>query len=139
MDLDEKAAEPPPRAVSEVTHTDVPQPGEVEALKQLCRYVWANNLQWEDAGEVLYACLGLRWGKGGALGTEEDLDVAPPPDVATEMLWISWMLSKTNYGFILANEEDDVHPRLMELLRAHADEFAALGLDIGTVSSRINI
>ena len=148
MDLDEKATEPPPRAVSAVTHTDVPQPGELDALKQLCRYViffatfrhaWANNLQWEDAGEVLYSSLGLRWGKGGSLGTEEDLDVAPPPDEATEMLWISWMLSKTNYGFILANEEDDVHPRLVELLRAHSAEFAALGLDIRTVSSRINI
>ncbi|PTL81859.1 hypothetical protein DAT35_21495 [Vitiosangium sp. GDMCC 1.1324] len=148
MDLEVKAAEPPPRAISAVTHTDVPQPGELDALKQLCRYViffatfrhaWANNLQWEDAGEVLYSCLGLRWGKGGALGSEEDLDVAPPPDQATEMLWISWMLSKTNYGFILANEEDDVHPRLAELLRAHSAGFAALGLDIRTVSSRINI
>jgi hypothetical protein len=70
---------------------------------------------------------------------EDAPDVAPPPDNATEMLWISWMLSKTNYGFILANEEDDVHPRLVELLRARAPEFAALGLDVKTVSSRINI
>jgi hypothetical protein len=131
-----------------VTHTDVPQPGEREALKQLCRYViffatfrhaWANNLQWEDAGEVLYSCLGLRWGKDGFLAAEEDPDVAPPPDQATEMLWISWMLSKTQYGFILANEEDDVHPRFVELLRSRTAEFAALGLDIRTVSSRINI
>lgn len=148
MDLDEKATTPPPKAVSAVTHTDVPQPGELDALKQLCRYViffatfrhaWANNLQWEDAGEVLYSCLGLRWGKGGVLVAEDDPDVAPPPADATEMLWISWMLSKTNYGFLLANEEDDVHPRLVELLRTHASEFSALGLDIKTVSSRINI
>jgi hypothetical protein len=148
MDLDAKAAEPPPRAVSAVTYTDVPQPGELDALKQLCRYViffatfrhaWANNLQWDDAGEVLYSCLGLRWGKGEVLVAEDDPEVAPPPEDATEMLWISWMLSKTNYGFILANEEDDVHPRMVELLRAHASEFAALGLDIKTVSSRINI
>ncbi|RKH04219.1 lipoxygenase family protein [Corallococcus carmarthensis] len=148
MDLGAKVAEPPPKAVSAVTRTERPQAGEVEALKSLCRYViffatfrhaWANNLQWEDAGEVLYSCLGLRWGKGGALSTEEDLDVAPTPDEATEMLWISWMLSKTNYGFILSNEEEDLHPRLLELLRTHAAEFAALGLDVRTVSSRINI
>ncbi|MCE9666400.1 hypothetical protein LY474_01125 [Myxococcus stipitatus] len=148
MDLDVKTAQPPPRAVSAVTRTDSPQPGEMDALAQLCRYViffatfrhaWANNLQWEDASEVLYACLGLRWGKAGALSGEEDLDVAPPPDQATEMLWISWMLSKTNYGFLLSNEEADVHPRFVELLRAHAAEFAALGLDVRTVSSRINI
>ncbi|RKG75401.1 hypothetical protein D7W79_20390 [Corallococcus exercitus] len=148
MDLGAKVAEPAARAVSAVTRTDAPHAGEMEALKSLCRYViffatfrhaWANNLQWEDAGEVLYSCLGLRWGKNGALSTEADLDVAPTPDVATEMLWISWMLSKTNYGFILSNEEEDVHPRLLELLRAHAAQFAALGLDVRTVSSRINI
>jgi hypothetical protein len=148
MDLDAKVVDPPPRAVSAVTHSDAPAPGELDALKQLCRYViffatfrhaWANNLQWEDAGEVLYASLGLRWGKAGALVAENDPDVAPPPDQATEMLWISWMLSKTNYGFILANEEGDVPPRLGELLRGHAAEFAALGLDVKTISSRINI
>jgi hypothetical protein len=32
-----------------------------------------------------------------------------------------------------------VHPRLVELLRARAAEFAALGLDVKTISSRINI
>jgi hypothetical protein len=148
MDLDDKAAEPPPPAVSAVTHGDVPEPGALEALKQLCRYViffatfrhaWANNLQWDDAGEVLYACLGLRWGKDSAPAAEDDPDVAPPPDQATEMLWISWMLSRTSYGFLLANEEGDVHPRLVELLRTRAGELAALGLDVHTVSSRINI
>jgi hypothetical protein len=28
------------------------------------------------------------------------------------------MLSKTNYSFILANEEDDVHPRLVSRARS---------------------
>ena len=131
-----------------MTHTDAPQPGELDALKQLCRYViffatfrhsWANNLQWEDAGEVLYSCLGLRWGRGDALAAEGDPDVAPPPDDASEMLWLSWMLSKTSYGFLIANEEDDVHPRFVELLVGQAPELAALGLDLGMVQSRINI
>jgi hypothetical protein len=131
-----------------VTHTDTPQPGEIDALEQLCRYViffatfrhtWANNLQWEDCGEVAYACLGLRWGPDGALVGEDDPHVAPSPDHATELLWISWMLSRTSYGFVLANEEGDVHPRLVELLRAHAAELSGLGLDVQTVNSRINI
>jgi hypothetical protein len=148
MDLDEKAAEPPLPAVSAVPHSDVPESGALDALKQLCRYViffatfrhaWANNLEWEDAGEIRYACLGLRWGKGEGLPDEDDPDVAPPPDQATEMLWISWMLSKTSYGVLLANEEGDVHPRLVELLRARTAELAALGLDVQTVSSRINL
>jgi Lipoxygenase len=148
MDLDAKSAQPAPPAVSPVTHSDAPRPGELDALRQLCRYViffatfrhtWANNLQWEDAGEVRYACLGLRWGKDGALPAGDDPDVVPPPDRATEMLWISWMLSKTGYGFILANEEGDMPPRLVELLRARAADFEALGLDVATVRSRINI
>ncbi|HWO19823.1 MAG TPA: lipoxygenase family protein [Kofleriaceae bacterium] len=153
MDLDAKTVQPAPPAVSPVTHSDAPRPGELDALKELCRYViffatfrhtWANNLQWEDAGEVRYACLGLRWGKDGGLVSGElvsgdDPDVAPPPDRATEMLWISWMLSKTSYGFILANEEGDMHPRLVGLLRARAADFDALGLDVKTVRSRINI
>jgi hypothetical protein len=36
-------------------------------------------------------------------------------------------------------EEGDVHPRLVELLRARTAELAALGLDVQTVSSRINL
>ncbi|WP_437518398.1 lipoxygenase family protein [Sorangium sp. So ce1099] len=148
MDLDAKAAEPPPRAVSAITRTDTPQPGEREALQQLCRYIiffatfrhsWANNLQWDDGGDVLYSCLGLRWGRGDILVPEEDPEVAPPPEEATEMLWISWMLSRTSYGLLLSNEEGDVHPRLVELVRARAAELAALGLDVRTVQSRINI
>lgn len=148
MDLDAKSEMPAPSAVSPVTHGDTPRAGEVEELKQLCRYViffatfrhtWANNLQWEDAGEVRYSCLGLRWGKDGGLPDGDDPEAAPPPDQATEMLWISWMLSKTGYGFILANEEADMHPRLVEGLRARAEELAALGLDAKTVRSRINI
>jgi hypothetical protein len=148
MDLDAKSAQPPPPATSPVTHSDAPRPGELDALKQLCRYViffatfrhtWANNLQWEDAGEVRYTSLGLRWGTDGGFAVDADPEVAPPPDQATEMLWISWMLSKTGYGFILANEEGDMHPRLVELLRARAAELAALGLDAQTVRSRINI
>ena len=38
-DLDQKVTEPPPKAVSAVTHTDTPQPGEREALQQLCRHL----------------------------------------------------------------------------------------------------
>ncbi|MFS8066244.1 MAG: hypothetical protein ACMG6S_07710 [Byssovorax sp.] len=83
--------------------------------------------------------MGLRWGQGKELAAEDDPDVAPPPDEATEMLWISWMLSKTSYGFLLANEEDDVHPRFLDRLRACTADFAALGLDIKAVHSRINI
>jgi hypothetical protein len=137
-----------PRAVTPVTASDTPQEGEWEDLQQLARYViflttfrhaWANNKQWDDGGEVLYACLGLRWGERGVLVPEDDLSVAPTPRHATEMLWISYMLSMTRYGFLLRNEEEDIHPRLVDLLRAKVAEFAELDLDLDTVSSRINI
>ncbi len=137
-----------PRSVSPVTSTDTPQEGELEDLQQLARYViflttfrhaWANNKQWDDGGEVLYTCLGLRWGDNGVLVPEDDLSVAPGPRHATEMLWISYMLSMTRYGFLLRNEEEDLHPRLVDLLREQVGTFAELDLDLDTVSSRINI
>jgi len=121
----------------------------IEDLAQVCRYViflttfrhaWANNKQWDDVGEVLYSCLGLRWGPDGVFVNEADDErVAPRPEHATEMLWISYMLSKTQYGFLLRNEEEDVHPRFVDLLRARDAEFREYELDIDTVSSRINI
>ncbi len=120
----------------------------VEDLAQVCKYVifmatfrhaWANNKQWDDGGEVLYTCLGLRWGPDGVLVPEDDLRVAPEPGHATEMLWISYMLSKTQYGFLLRNEEEDVHPRFVDMLREKVAEFAEYELDLDTVSSRINI
>lgn len=136
------------RAVSPVTTSDTPQEGDLARLKQLCRYVvfmttfrhaWANNKQWDDGGEVLYTCLGLRWGDHGVLVGEDDLSIAPTPRHATEMLWISYMLSMTRYGFLLRNEEEDVDPQLVDRLREHVSEFAELDLDLDTVSSRINI
>ncbi len=120
----------------------------VEDLAQVCRYIifmttfrhaWANNKQWDDGGEVLYTCLGLRWGDHGVLVGEDDLSVAPDAGHATEMLWISYMLSKTQYGFLLRNEEEDVHPRFVDMLREKVKTFAELELDLDTVSSRINI
>jgi hypothetical protein len=136
------------RAVTPITTTDTPAEGDMENLQQLCRYIiflttfrhaWANNKQWEDGGEVMYSCLGLRWGDNGVLVPEDDLSVAPGPRHATEMLWISYMLSKTQYGFLLRNEEEDLHPGLVDRLRTKVAEFAELDLDLDTVSSRINI
>lgn len=120
----------------------------VEDIAHLCKYViflatfrhaWANNKQWDDAGEVLYSCLGLRWGPNGVLVPEDDLSIAPGPGHATEMLWISYMLSKTQYGFLLRNEEEDVHPQFVDLLREQVARFRDYDLDLDTVSSRINI
>jgi hypothetical protein len=102
------------------------------------RHAWANNLQWDDGGEVRYSNLSLRWSAGDPLDASDD-DVLPPIDDATDMLWISWMLSKTSYGTLLANEDGDVHPRLVRLVRARREEFLALGFDVDRLGARINI
>lgn len=134
------------RAVSALTTRDAPEADDWANLAQLCRYViffatfrhaWANNLQWDDGGEVRYANLGLRWTDADPL-TDDDAAL-PAPAEATEMLWISWLLSKTSYGAIVTDEDRDVHPRLVRLVRARRDELAALGLDVDRVGARINI
>lgn len=141
-------APPGTAAVSPLTLTDAPAEGEVEALIQLVTYViffatfrhaWANNLQWDDAGEVLYANLGMRPGATGGLGPESDERLAPTPEHATEMLWISWMLSRTAAGLLVDNDEADVDPRFVSELRGRRSELEALGLHLDGLGSRINI
>lgn len=135
------------RAVSPITTRDEPDDAGWANLAQCCRYVlffatfrhaWANNLQWDDGGEVRYTNLALRWSEGDPLDAPED-DALPPVDDATDMLWISWMLSKTSYGTLLSNEEGDVHPRLVRLVRARREELLALGFDVDRLGARINI
>lgn len=135
------------KAVSAVTSRDEPLDDDWARLAQMCRYViffatfrhaWANNLQWDDGGEVRYANLALRWTDGDPLDDLSDAPLPPPVD-ATDMLWISWLLSKTSYGTLAANEEGDVHPNLVRLVRARRAELQALGLDIDRLGARINI
>lgn len=134
-------------AVSPLTTRDAPVDEDWAHLAQLCRYViffatfrhaWANNLQWDDGGEVRYANLALRWTDADPLAGDDDA-MLPTPAESTEMLWISWLLSKTSYGALVADEDRDVHPRLVRLVRARRDDFAALGLDVDHVAARINI
>ena len=73
------------------------------------------------------------------LSPESDASIAPPPLQASEQVWFAWLLSKGNYGFLMRNEERDIHPKLIELLRQRKDAFAALGVDIQTIQSRTNI
>lgn len=148
LDIERPLVDGIPRAVSRITDSDAATEEGLENLKQLCRYVifmatfrhtWANNRQWEDGGEVRYTSLGLRWSEAGPFAPEDDLDTLPSARHATEMLWISYMLSKTNYGFLLDNTENDVDPRFVDDLRARVDDFGELELDLKRVNSRINI
>ncbi len=136
------------RAVSPVTERDAPEGDDWQRLAQMCCYVlffatfrhaWANNLQWDDVGELRYASLGLRWTDAGPLADEGDDGLAPGPVEATEMLWISWLLSRASYGTLVTNEDSDVHPRLVSLVRSRRKELEALGMNVDRVASRINI
>jgi CRP-like cAMP-binding protein len=137
-----------PRAVQPVTLSDIPLPSDIENLKQVCRYTihhstfkhtWANARQYDDGGEIVYNALGLRYGKNSVFGPESDHDIAPPPDRATELLWISCMLSRAVYGYITRNEDRDIDPAFVEMLERHRGDFAALDVDIDTIQSRTNI
>jgi hypothetical protein len=70
---------------------------------------------------------------------ESDWSVAPPPDRASELLWFANALTKTEFGFIMTNEDHDVHPLFRNLLRARRSEFADLDVDIYRIQSRTNI
>ena len=142
-----------PRSMSRITsHADAADvgPEDWQNLRQAAAYAifqatfghtWANSKQYDDIGEVLYACLGLRYGDGpdGVLAPESDLQIAPSPAHSTQMMWWSNMLSRTSYGFVMANEDQDISPRLLAALEAKRAEFASLGLPIDDIQSRINI
>src|SRR5690606_31331374 len=103
------------------------------------KHTWANARQYDDGGEIGYNALGVRYGKNGVFGPESDHDIAPPPDRATELLWISCMLSRSVYGYITRNEDRDIHPAFVDLLERYREDFAALDVDIDTIQSRTNI
>ncbi|MFN8277413.1 MAG: hypothetical protein U0T84_08025 [Chitinophagales bacterium] len=119
-------------------------------LKQACAYAimmatymhtWINEHQYDDLGEVLYSSGGLRFGtkERGIFAPESDLSISPDLTRATEMLWFTNFLSRTEYGFITRDEEHDVNPRFRRLLEAQRAAFAELDVDIDHIESRTNI
>ena len=123
---------------------------DMENLKQVCRYIiitstfmhtWVNEHQYEDIGEVLYSCLGLRFGikEDGIMAPETDLSIAPDLTRSTQMMWFSNLLSRTEYGFIIKNEQGDMDPRFIALLEAKKEAFKELGVDVTQIESRTNI
>lgn len=141
------------KAVSRITDKKDGQnvtEADINQLKQACTYIiyqatfghtWSNSKQYDDIGEVLYCSLGLRFGKGpeGVMGPESDHSIAPDLTRSTQMMWWSNMLSRTGYGFIMADEEGVVPPELRKSLERHRQEFAALDLDIDIIQSQTNI
>ena len=139
-------------AISPITtnYSYDPSSDDLANLKSVCAYVifqatfghfWSNSKQYDDIGEIRYNSLGIRLGntEKGIFGPEEDDSICPDKIISTQMMWWSNMLSKTGYGFIMKNEENDINPRLQELLEQYADDFAKLDIDIHDIQSRTNI
>lgn len=135
-------------AIQPITHSDDCDEQGLENLKEVCRYVihhatfmhtWSNSRQYDDGGELVYNGLGLRYGDKGVLSPESDHRIAPRPDQASEQLWFGWLLSHSGYGYIMRNEDRDIHPQLVCMLREKKEQFAAIGVDIDTIQSRTNI
>lgn len=141
------------RALSRITSArsfDEAAPEDWQNLKDACKYAimiatfvhtWINEHQYDDLGEILYSCGGLRYGQKpeGIMAPESDRDIAPDLVRSTQMLWFTNMLSRTEYGFITRNEEGDVNPRFSRLLEAQRERFKALGVDVDAIESRTNI
>ncbi len=138
-------------ALSPITNVSSdPGDEDIANLKQVCCYAihhltfmhaWANSQQYDEGGELKFTSLGLRYGDVGIFTDEEDDSILPPPEDATMQLFISYFLSTSSYGFILKNEERDIHPELVRLLKERKDDFLAIhkDLDVSKLPSRTNI
>lgn len=143
------SAAPFPR-ITAAKSFDEAGPEDWQNIRDACKYAimiatfmhtWINEMQYDDLGEILYSCGGLRYGDRpeGIMAPEEDTDIAPDLLRSTQMLWFTNLLSRTEYGFITRNEEGDVNPRFSRLLEEQREAFSALGVDIDDIKSRTNI
>lgn len=132
------------RAVRALTHSDRPEAGALEKLAQLCRYVlfhstfyhqWENDLQREDGGDVRWATLGV---PSAQIDFNDPNSLLPTARQATDQLYYAHGLASKTPGLI-TNRKSDVPEPLPTLLRQHRTAFAALGLDVDELRSRISI
>lgn len=133
------------RALHPITAADAPDADDLARLRQLCRYcifhatfnhTWVHNGQYQEQGELRWATLSLR---NGSMGPEDDESLLPSPEDNIASMSTNTLGIYSNYGYIIADEEQDVPPALRQALEARRAEFAALNVDIDYIRSRINI
>jgi hypothetical protein len=73
------------------------------------------------------------------MAPESDRRIAPSPACSTQMMWFSNLLSRTEYGFIVRNEEHDINPLLVRMLGERKEELKKNGMLIENIESRTNI
>ncbi len=133
------------KATRPITKTDQPGAGDIENLKEFCRFIiyhitlwhsWVNDSQTDEGGEVFYSSLALR---NGSFGSEKDPTIAPDLIEATNLLYTVNVLTAIKYGYILKNEDGDIPEELRTTLMRYKKDFADLGYNIGNIRSLINI
>lgn len=139
------------KAMSPITENKKePTDTDIKNLKAFCQYTimmasfmhsHVNEMQYEDIGEVRYCSLGLRYSEdpNGVFQPEDNFSISPDVTRATQMMWFSNLLSRTEYGFITRNEEGDIHPYFANLLESKREEFDKLGFNVDNIESRTNI
>ena len=132
-------------AVSPITHSDTVDDAGLENLKQMCRYLifhatfkhsWVNDSQYDLGGDVLFATLGLI---DDITNAEIDHASGVRASDALNHPFITSILSSVKYGYIMRNEDRDIHPKLQELLVARKQAFREQAFNIRNIRSTINI
>jgi len=134
-------------AISAITTSDTADAEGLANLEQVCRYLlyvttfqhsWVNDTQYDIGGEVRFATLGV----SGDLTDPEvlagPLEEQVRPYDALQHPFYTYMLTKTRYGYLMRNEDDDIPLDLRRRLASRQKEFMAYGLDVRYIRSRIN-
>lgn len=133
------------KSISPITGSDECDEEGWNNLKQVCRYLifaatlrhaWVNDSQYDIGGYIRFASLGL---VADITDMNVDEDAAIPADEGLLQPFITRLLTKTEYGYILTDEENDMHPKLKEFLAERQADFKDLGYDIRNIRSTINI
>eukprot|EP00754_Rhynchopus_humris_P038523 Rhum_TRINITY_DN21143_c0_g1::Rhum_TRINITY_DN21143_c0_g1_i1::g.173312::m.173312 len=114
-------------------------------LKQFCKYIIMvatmrhshhNDSQFDLGGDPNFTSLGLQ-------KDLTDLSVGMDEVVSNHekdsVMFMTYALSHVDYGYIVANEERDMHPHLRGLLAKNKEAFQTLGQNVAAIRSTINI
>lgn len=120
-----------PLAITPLTHSDIASDADMANLKQMCNYLiffstykhsWVNDSQYDIGGNIDFATLGVIH---DITNLEIPSDKAVDPYDALNHPFITLFLSSVEYGYIMRNEDKDIHPQFSSRLAKIRDQFAA--------------
>lgn len=95
---------------------------------------WTHDLK-ADVGEIKFASLGIC---GETVKEENDPTSYPHPRDAVTQLKLAFALPDLKYGYVIKNEENDMHPLLIQKLKEREKELDALNFPLSKLRSSIN-